>query len=357
MQSNKHCRNLSLPRLKHWGFTLVELLVVIAIIGILIALLLPAVQSARMAARRIECQNNLKQLGLGCLEYHETNSILPFSVFVRFTRYRKPLPQRDNAGEPPIVSRNMGGSGKSWLTSILPFLEQPGLYDTISEYGYQGDFFKGAGMLSRSPGNALKLAVQTVLPEFYCPADDWIAENRITNQPDWDFGWAAKEGLAGTDYKGVIGDNAMPRNAFRFPGSFDCHRGHFCNGLLWRNDWLEADSRYRSMTDGTSHTFMIGETLPEIDNHGAWASANGTWATCGNPPNWMTNADPQLLKRMQFTSDGRQQLLSFRSRHEQGINFCYADAHVSFVSDVVDHSAWRAAATRNGGEVFNDDAL
>jgi prepilin-type N-terminal cleavage/methylation domain-containing protein len=128
------------------GFTLVELLVVIAIIGILVALLLPAVQAAREAARRSQCQNNLKQLALACHNHHDNKKRLPFSV--------SPWAE---GGPPPRT-------GRGWIIEALPFMEQQNLYVAF-EPSRVGDMFSGGGILNCQPQLA------TVLEALTCPSD------------------------------------------------------------------------------------------------------------------------------------------------------------------------------------------
>lgn len=178
------------------GFTLVELLVVIAIIGVLIALLLPAVQAAREAARRSQCTNNLKQIGLGMHNYHDVNNILP--------------PSYNNAH--PV---NNGEVRWGWATYILPFIEQGNLYELLDTANQGG--------LTPNATNGL----QTELDVFRCPSDPGPALNdRFTKS-------GAKQ--ATSNY--VISESVA----------------------AYENNGSNYQNKFASITDGLSNTFMCGE--------------------------------------------------------------------------------------------------
>ena len=302
------------------GFTLIELLVVIAIIGLLVALLLPAVQSAREAARRLQCANNLKQVGLAVAHYITQFGALPINI----CNYVDP---------DPGAARQKNGI--SWLVCILPQLEQQPLFDLFAANGFNGDFDSGRGL--RSPG--CLTAVQLPLSVFYCPSD-WSSLEPALNQPEW-----PGQPLAATNYKGVAGDTRMEGDPF--PGSEpDCHQSGHCNGLFWRNDYIEGH-RWADVRDGTSNTFMIGEGLPEYDQHAAWAFANGPWGLCSIPPNYKPSPP---------TPDFHPTSLGFRSRHPGGVQFGFADGSVRFLKATIAHPIYRALSTRSGGEVISADA-
>src|SRR5687767_3747517 len=143
-------------RCERQAFTLVELLVVIAIIGVLVGLLLPAVQAAREAARRMQCSNNAKQLGLAFQTYHAATKCFPINYAKR--------------GQAPFPNTGPGiaNSGRSWMQMILPYIEQSNLYNTI-------DFTVGLQPKSSAPTTPVgrnRIAAQTVVPTFLCPSDD-----------------------------------------------------------------------------------------------------------------------------------------------------------------------------------------
>lgn len=193
---------MEFKRSKKRGFTLIELLVVIAIIAILIALLLPAVQQAREAARRSTCKNNLKQIGLALHNYHETHSMFPNDVWTN-----------DPGGSSP------GARNYSWITLILPFLEQAPLYNQIN---FSAPILGQTG--TAGPIQATKL------PVLHCPSDQ-------------DHDPSARDGFATTNYAGSQGFDWWQR-----PNQV--HTGVFT---------LKSKVRIRDITDGTTTTIAVGE--------------------------------------------------------------------------------------------------
>jgi prepilin-type N-terminal cleavage/methylation domain-containing protein/prepilin-type processing-associated H-X9-DG protein len=305
------------PRHPDRGFTLIEVLVVISIIGLLIALVLPAVQAAREAARRIQCANNLKQLGLAVSTYITQFNELPISI----GNWVDPDP-----GAAPEKN------GKSWLVSILPQLEQQPLFDLFAANGFNGDFNSGGGV--RSP--ECLTAVQIPLSFLLCPSDP-DTRKPVLSQPEW-----PGVPLAATSYKGVAGDARMEGDPF--PGSEpDTHASGNCNGLFWRNDYLRGH-RWADIRDGTSNTLMIGEALPQYDEHGAWAFSNGTWGLCSIPPNYKPSPP---------TPHFHPTSLGFRSRHPGGVQFGFADGSSRFIRQTIAHPIYRAFSTRSGGEAIS----
>ncbi len=295
------------------GFTLVELLVVIAIIGVLVALLLPAVQSARDAARRIQCANNLKQLALGVVLYQEQHKMFPISI--------SPWSEGGN----PIQERN----GKGWIPSILPHIEQQAMFD---QWDFTGDFFSGGGI--KSEVNRPLLLTQ--LSIIVCPTDAssrdrelWSVQYQMTDTE-----------VALTNYKGVIGDTQMGSGGSSFRGTLpDCHNTTPCNGTFWRNNY-QNPVFLADFVDGTSQTFIIGEDVPEHNYHSAWAYSNGDYSSCHVPLNFMPNPpNPAFWPNA----------ISFRSQHPGGGHFALADGSVHYINEGVEHSIYRALGTRDRG--------
>jgi len=235
-------------------------LIVISIIGILVALLLPAVQQARESARQMQCSNHLKQLGLALHNYHDVQRVLPVNM--------GPWPPPGTA-HPPLLN------GKGWIVSVLPQLEQQPLFDQFVPC-FNGDFSAGAGLMSL----ACRDVIKSQLAVLHCPSDGSVA--RVSTAQ---FQWNGIE-VALTSYKGVIGDSTIG-GAFSFqPGSFpDCHAVGRCNGLFFRTSYGEPQ-RLANVVDGTSQTFMVGEDVPQQNDHSAAFYANNDYASCHAPLNF-----------------------------------------------------------------------
>ena len=296
------------------AFTLVELLVVIAIIGVLVALLLPAVQAARESARRMACSNNLKQFGIAIHNYHDTFQIIPMSIS-----------QWENEGT-PSSPRN----GRGWITSILPQLEQMALFAEF-EPGFNGSFASGSGIKNPLCRNAMK----TRLKVLQCPSDPNCAKT-ATDQAQW-----GGIEVTRTNFKGVIGDTRMGGAASVHQGTEpDCHARRDCNGLFYRNSFQDR-VRFASITDGTSGTLMVGEDVPTENLHSAAFYSNGDYASCHGPINFFPK--PKQVGTWQ-------NVMTFRSMHPGGAQFCLADGAVRFVSQGIDQILYRQLSTKAGGE-------
>ena len=298
------------------GFTLVELLVVIAIIGILIALLLPAVQAAREAARRSQCLNNIKQIGVAVHNFHGALKQLPDSH-----SYHK--------HDPHNASYDDKLSSRGWLTVMLPFMEQQAIYDIMEPY-FDGDFGKGEGINHPNLANV----VNRPIPGLRCPSDAGGGELVSTQQ--WQ--WVGRE-IALTNYKGIIGNNKMGNVGVGTP---DCHRDPDCNGLFWRFSH-KRDLRFKDITDGQSNTFLVGEDLPRHNYHSALYHGNGDYSSTHFPLNVKPN--PPIPKDWPLT-------MTFRSDHPGGANFGLVDGSVRFIPDGIDFDTYRFLSTRNGEEVI-----
>ena len=306
----------SSSRCKARGFTLVELLVVIAIIGVLVSLLLPAVQSARESGRRMHCVNQLRQLALGCLTYHDTQKVVPISI----------------TGLASDMPRGKGElNGKGWIVSILPQIEQQAYFDKID---FRGEFDQNKGM--RLPANLELFRNKPAI--LNCPSDESSRELSKTQ-----FQLESIE-VALTNYKGCIGDNRMGGSSSAFPGNMpDCHNTTPCNGSFWRNVFQQPIS-IGDYADGTTNTFLIGEDVPEQNWHSAWFYSNGDYASCHVPPNFFE--DPTLPGFAPTKPSFWPNAISFRSRHPSGLNFAFADGSVHFIRESISQSIYRGLATR-----------
>jgi len=296
------------------AFTLVELLVVIAIIGVLVALLLPAVQAARESARRMACSNNLKQFGIAIHNYHDVSLVMPISISYA----------REGARPAAQVS------GKGWILSILPQLEQQGLYSQL-EPGFIGMFSATGGIQMANCRTAMKTRIKVI----QCPSDGKSPRIRTDCAQ-----WSGIE-VAVTNYKGVIGDTRMGGSSSIHQGTEpDTHNTNNCNGLFCRNNYQD-NIRLAVITDGTSGTFMVGEDVPEQNIHSAAYFANGDYASCHAPLNYFPKPP---------TPSSWWNVISFRSLHPTGAQFCLADGSVRFVTQTIDYTLYRQLSTKANGE-------
>lgn len=343
------------------AFTLVELLVVIAIIGILVALLLPAVQAAREAARRTSCTNKMKQLGLAVLLYEQSNGIFPTSE--GWDGASGDERNIRDAIHPVVPGKYL--SGKGWILSVLPQLEETALFDQFEAGGAfdgTGPFVgglcrvgrEGFGLVSVKNGIRVPDLMKTQLPALQCPTDQSVLELNKKH-----YQWSGCE-VARTSYSGVLGDTWLQQeplfsnNLSAYPsgtrdkrdefsrGNRDCHRGTRCTGIFYRHTWL-SPVRISKITDGMSKTFMIGEDVPEYNRHSAAFYSNGDWCSCNIAINHLITQPPVA------TNWGQEQ--SFRSLHPGGANFCACDGSVHFVSDSIDNQLYRNSCTRDGEEI------
>lgn len=339
------------------GFTLVELLVVIAIIGVLVSLLLPAVQAAREAARRMSCVNNMKNVALAAQNHHDIKKHLPFSI--DYGRYGGEF-YLDGTPAPPSKyngsNRNkLFFSGKGWIVDILPQLEQQAKYDRIQPY-IDLNHPSGSTKFGASPAGGrgmghldIRNIIADQMPVLTCPSDP-----SATPREDLWHWLSIPTGV--TSYKGVIGDTAVAHDFAsgqwtdepwgRTP---DCFEKLGCNGLFWRFSYYDPIN-FKSITDGLSSTFLIGEAIAEQDLHAAALFSDGDWASTNMQLNYFAPDTSQ-----DYHNNHWWDLRGFRSNHPGGVNFAAVDASVHFVSEGIDHQVYRGLSTRDGGEIVSFD--
>jgi len=294
------------------GFTLIELLVVIAIISILVALLLPAVQQAREAARRTQCRNNLKQIGLALQNYHDLQKNLPAGYTSLW----------DSSG-------NDIGPGWGWAALLLPQMEQQSLSHAIQ-----------FGDLIEAPAN--RGARTTQVHAYLCPSDStlqtWSAKKYDTSGNTH----ATICEIASANYVGVFGTTE--------PGVDG-------NGVFFRNSRI----RFADITDGTSQTMCVGERSFQLGPT-TWA---GVVTSANLYPEPGMSALPILNNAAGMTlgHTGDQNLPNapgslqnqFSSQHPGGAHFLFADGHVAFLSQTMNYRVYIALSTRNGSEPIGGD--
>jgi len=291
------------------GFTLVELLVVIGIIAVLIALLLPAVQSARESSRRTQCCNNLRQIGLAIQNYESFRKFFPSGYISQFT-----------------ANGTDTGPGWGWAALLLPMLEESNLAGQLD--------------LNLPIEQANVQAVTTPLPVFLCPSDNrepvWAAMRQSDNTKICDVAEAGYVAMFGTTEPGIDG-----------------------NGLFFRNSTVHV----REITDGTSQTIAVGERAELLgeatwvgsvtgaylaqdpndnDGVGVFEQEEGSTMVLGQSGEGKSPGDPTGENDM------------FYSMHPHGVNFVFADAHVAFLTSDTDPQLFEDLSTRAGGEVIAD---
>jgi prepilin-type N-terminal cleavage/methylation domain-containing protein/prepilin-type processing-associated H-X9-DG protein len=297
------------------GFTLIELLVVMAIIGVLIALLLPAVQKVREAANRVSCQNNLHQIGLALHQHHDIQRSFP-------SGYLCPQPQAD----PDYTSPGWG-----WAALLLPYIEQGILAKQIN-----------LKLPVEDPNN---LAVRTkVLKLYVCPSDRSTGNFTIYDKNGTPLAQAATNSYAACHGVGVDLDEELDD----------------FNGMFSRNSRVSI----ADVTDGTSNTIAIGER-GSFFTQAPWAGAvsfGTTRVTRGAPTNNLTaieDAPTQVLVHIAVhtINDVNSDPEDFFTPHQGTANFLFADGSVRPLRAGISLSILQALATRDGGEIVSPDSF
>jgi prepilin-type N-terminal cleavage/methylation domain-containing protein/prepilin-type processing-associated H-X9-DG protein len=316
-------------RVKH-GFTLVELLVVIAIIGILVALLLPAIQAAREAARRTQCVNNLKQMGLAILNYESSRRCFP--------RGRWNLIPTDT-GKHNVVDRPTAKSNDAcWTVVVLPYAEEQNI---ASQYDLKKEWFHTDN----------RTAVSYPLKIFVCPS--------VPEQSRSDTTFTSSMQPAAGDY-GCI--NGVGSAAWNFHPELGTYPGNISGGEdnpkvigVMTKALLRSPCRFKDIIDGTSKTILIAETAGRPDQYfdGRLGNSAGLIVPVDAGTGW---ADPDsgftLNTQPVINHSNNGEIYAF---HPGGAQFCFADGSTRFISSSLDTVIGIALVTRAGDEIIPND--
>lgn len=301
------------------GFTLVELLVVIAIIGVLVALLLPAVQAAREAARRTQCTNKLKQISLAMHNYHDTHNALPFA-----TTYVTP-----------------NTSKHTWLELILPFVEQGSLYDNLN-FSVGNEHADNSELHNRR------------FPFISCPSNPRVDQLYPVGKTLWAESNFPHQGL---DYPLCIGTIQPDRT------TPDCTSNNsFCiTEADADNVWNKAirgpgvftrsaiSCKLAEITDGLSNTFLAGERLSQECNWGGAFAINFPVAFMAQKPNSPSRTKPATAASV----DEYWRNCGFSSQHPAGLNMAICDGSVRFIPNTIDFTVWCLAGDKADAQVVD----
>jgi prepilin-type N-terminal cleavage/methylation domain-containing protein len=308
------------------GFTLIELLVVIAIIAILIALLVPAVQKVREAAARVQCQNNLKQLGLALHSYADS--------YKRFPHGAQDIPSY------------WGAPRQTWLPYLFPYFEQANI---LSAYDFKANPGGTVNFGSSNSSNATSPCA-LVVPMLLCSSDSGAT---VGTFPWGTFSFGNYPVFFGGYYLGGANPATLPAN----------QRAAF---------GINFGARFADFLDGTSNTMVFGEYLrstgdPQDERGMLWQSdepgggcimtattPNSTTKDIFYPQWWCVDRPERNLPCVAGSSDGHDHTAAARSLHVGGVNVAFGDGTVRFVQQSVDINVWRALATIAGGETIPD---
>lgn len=355
-------------RTSHYGFTLIELLAVIAIIGLLVSLLLPAVQNAREAARRAQCTNNLRQIGLALHNYHDLFGSLPPGRMMTYDpRFSGPNPPCTS----PIVDKGV-------FVMILPGMDQAPLYNSINQsltiLGYEN-----------------RTIHSVVVGSYACPSDPASGRPR---EPDTrrmvDYGLAAPDErlmMVFSSYSACFGTydvDAIPRPTKRctVPSQIWAQVNGSFNDI--------APIRMATVTDGLSQTIFMGEkataNLRQLDVLDPTIFGRYGWYITGNFGDTLftTFYPPNMFKKVAPAAGGRAHASAASSSHPDGLNVLMGDGSVRFIKDTIQSwpfnssngrpagitrnsdgwwenpppmGVWQALSTRSGGEIIGSDSF
>jgi len=303
------------------GFTLVELLVVIAIIGILVALLLPAVQAAREAARRMACSNNIKQIGLALHNYHDTFKVIPPEKIMR-RRADGTLVCQPGAGQ------TWDADPGNWEILLLPYVEQSNQFDKLNW-----------GLTYNQVPNRDVFAAK--YPVYLCPSNP-------QQDPKGAAGWAWTGNTSIMHYYASIGTSWTVKVGAG--ANTECHDD--TNGMFDMGEGL----RFAEATDGLSNTVMVTEAIGYEPLNPA-SNPGGPGGCAPAPVNRNVICDGRgmrisALAHFNVPPNGTSRWMAPSSFHPGGLHLMMGDGSGHFVADTIDNVTWRALSTKNGAETL-----
>lgn len=309
------------------GFTLVELLVVIAIIGILVALLLPAVQAAREAARRTQCLNQLRQVGLATQMF------------------------TDSKGHFPAAADEYG---YSHLAQILPFHEELALSGLLDFNPELGPSLKAPWDNTSDPD--IVAAYATPIPAFKCPSNPAVEETNLAPSGQTDIQGSALRGHYGAVLGCKFACSGSSSEDSRCPVDpvLGCSTGGTATGGIM---YVTSKTKYKHVTDGLSKTVLVGELAGDYGHSRTWMAGaadpleGGGWTYSGKNLFWPLKYATRKRKSDEPTLRIRENDLSFNSFHPGGVHFAYADGSGKLINESIEEDVYFAIASRAGEEV------
>ena len=312
---------------KRTAFTLVELLVVIAIIAMLVTLLLPAVQAAREAARRSQCQNNLKNLGLGCLNLESSLGHLPPGGW-----------GWQWVGDSDLPSNNDQPGG--WIFGILPYMEEQGFYSAASD--------GVADTMSKKQLDGARLCVESPISIINCPTrresraypTSWFNNNYVARN-------ASGAAMAGrSDYGGNGGDAGLAHGSG--PASIEAGIALDASTAFTGTIFERSEVPLGRVIDGTSKTYLAGEKYIDSAHYttGGDPADNETWCTGWNNDNYRVSGMNRQIYQPLRDRPGLTRADYYGSAHENGFNVVFADGHVAMLDFGIEGEVHRRNANR-----------